>query len=151
MKKLKEIYQSIEEYFYDHPIFRKICEYVFTLLVAALSSFLYAYNFRAFVAPLVEGQNAIVTGGASGVSQIITKIAELIGIPVDQEFGNSSIGYIIQSAFYVIVNIPLLILAYKKIGKKFAIFSVINISLYFVFVIRLHNYFHNKYYKYFLE
>ena len=103
------------------------------MFIAALSSFVYAYNFRSFVAPLVEGQNAIVTGGASGVSQIIEKIAELIGIPVDQEFGNSSIGYIIQSAFYVIINVPLVILAYKKIGKKFAIFSVVNIGLYFVF------------------
>ena len=82
---------------------------------------------------MFEGQNAIVTGGASGVSQIIQKIAELVGVPVDKQIGNSSIGYIIQSAFYVIVNIPLLILAYRKIGKKFAIFSVINISLYFVF------------------
>ena len=133
MKKLKQIYKAIEDYFYDHPLFRNICECIFTLIIAATSSFIYAYNFRAFVAPLFEGQNAIVTGGASGVSQIIQKIAELVGVPVDEQIGNSSIGYIIQSAFYVIVNIPLLILAYRKIGKKFAIFSVINISLYFVF------------------
>lgn len=133
MKFLKTVYKKIENYFYDHPVLRTICECAFMLIMAIISSFVYAYNFRAFVAPLFEGQNAIVTGGASGVSQIITKIAELIGVPVDQQFGNSSIGYVIQSAFYVIVNIPLVLLAYKKIGKRFAIFSVINISLYFVF------------------
>ena len=133
MKFLKTIYKKIENYLYDHPVLRAICECVFMFIIALISSFIYAYNFRAFVAPLFEGQNAIVTGGASGVSQIITKIAELIGVPVDQQIGNSSIGYVIQSAFYVIVNFPLVILAYRKIGKRFAIFSVINIGLYFVF------------------
>lgn len=133
MKFLKKIYKNVEEYFYDNPVFRTVCDYLFTFLIACISSFVYAYNFRAFVAPLFEGQNAIVTGGASGVSQIIEKLAEIFGVPVNESIGNSSIGYIIQSAFYVIVNIPLVILAYRKIGKKFAIFSIINIGLYFVF------------------
>lgn len=133
MKIFKKIYKSIKEYFYDHPVFRTICEYLFTLLIACISSFIYAYNFRSFVAPLVESQNAIVTGGASGVSQIIEKVAEIIGIPVNELIGNSSIGYIIQSSFYVIINVPLVILAFKKIGKKFAIFTIINVGLYFVF------------------
>ena len=133
MKFFKKIYKDSEEFFYDHPIFRTICEYVFTFFIACLSSFVYAYNFRAFVAPLFEGQNAIVTGGASGVSQIIEKIAEIIGVPVHESVGNSSVGYMIQSAFYVIVNIPLVVLAYKKIGKKFAIFTIINVGMYFVF------------------
>ena len=79
MKFFKKIYKDSEEFFYDHPIFRTICEYVFTFFIACLSSFVYAYNFRAFIAPLFEGQNAIITGGASGVSQIIEKIAEIIG------------------------------------------------------------------------
>ena len=133
MEFFKKIYKGGKEFFYDHPIFRTICEYVFTFFIACLSSFVYAYNFRAFIAPLFEGQNAIVTGGASGVSQIIEKIAEIIGVPVNEAVGNSSVGYIIQSAFYVIVNIPLVLLAYKKIGKKFAIFTIINVSMYFVF------------------
>ena len=133
MKFFKKIYKNIEEFFYDHPVFRTVCEYTFTFIMACLSSFLYAYNFRAFVAPLFEGQNAIVTGGASGVSQIIEKVAEIMGVPVNELIGNSSIGYIIQSSFYVIVNIPLVILAYKKIGKKFATFTIVNVGLYFVF------------------
>ena len=133
MKFLKKIYKNIEEFFYDHPIFRQVCEYLFTLLMACLSSFVYAYNFRAFIAPLYGNQQAIVTGGASGVSQIIEKIAEIMGVPINEQLGNSSIGYIIQSAFYVIINIPLIILAFKKIGKKFALFTVINVSMYFVF------------------
>ena len=113
MKFLKKIYKNIEEFFYDHPLFRQVCDYLFTFIIACVSSFIYAYNFRSFVAPLFEGQNAIITGGASGISQIITKIAELCKVPVNELVGNSSIGYIIQSAFYVIVNIPLVILAYK--------------------------------------
>lgn len=133
MKKFKEIYKSIEEFFYDHPTFRNICEYTFTLIIATISSFLYAYNFRSFVAPIIEGHNAIVTGGASGVSQVITKICELCGVPVDNLIGNSSVGYVIQSTFYVIVNIPLFVLAFKKIGKRFALFSIVNVCLYFVF------------------
>lgn len=133
MKFLKKIYKNVEEFFYDHSTFRTICDYLFTFFIACLSSFIYAYNFRAFVAPLFEGQNAIITGGASGVSQICAKISELLGVPVNESFGNSSVGYIIQTSFYVIVNIPLIILAYKKIGKKFALFTIINVSMYFVF------------------
>ena len=139
MKKIKQTYKIIKDFTYDHPGFRLTVLYLGMTLAAALSALIFAYGYKTFVAPIVYDENGnilqnIVTGGASGVSQIIVKICDLFGVPVNKTLGSTSIGYIIQSAMYVMINVPLVFLAFNKIGKRFAIFSIVNVGLYFVFV-----------------
>ena len=134
MNFFKDKFKSTRNYLFDHPKLRLVFVYLGILLGAAASAFVFAYGYKTFVAPIEDGVPNIVTGGASGVSQIVVKICELCGVPVESLIGNTSIGYIIQSAMYVIINIPLAFLAFRKIGKRFAVFTIINVGLYFLFV-----------------
>lgn len=135
MNFFKRQIKKVRNFFFDHPGVRTVGEYLYTALGAALSALIFAYGYKTFVAPIHTDVQNIVTGGASGVSQIIVKILDLFGVPTDNLIGeNTSVGYVIQSISYVVINIPLAFLAFRKIGKRFAIFSVVNVSLYFVFV-----------------
>lgn len=135
MKFLKTQIKKVRNFFFDHPGLRIFFEYLVIAIGAALSAFIFAYGYKTFVSPIHDGVPNIVTGGASGVSQIIVKLSELFGAPVGNQIGNNtSIGYIIQSISYVLINVPLAFLAFRKIGKRFALFTIVNVVLYFVFV-----------------
>lgn len=137
MKTWKKIKKQACEFFYDHPRLRITLEYLLAGFGACLSAFVFAFSFKAFVDPIVNGNEigAIVTGGAGGLAQIVVKIFQLIGFPVNElsPFGDYW-NYVIQSAAYVIINIPVFILAYRKIGKKFGFFTIINVVTYFIIV-----------------
>ncbi|MDD6302010.1 MAG: YitT family protein [Bacillales bacterium] len=130
---LKKIKKKLSDYFYDHIKLRIFLEYVFMFMAASLSSLVYAYGYKSFVDPSSADGN-IVTGGASGIAQIITLIFEICGVDGNQAIGPTNMGYLIQSIFYIITNIPIAIIAFKSVGKKFAFFTVVNVLLYFVFV-----------------
>lgn len=131
----KKIKKDLTDYMYDHPALRVTLSYIVTILAAALSAFIYAYSYKTFVAPPnVEGATAFVTGGAGGASQVIVKICEICGMDSNYTIGNTTLGYIIQSACYVMINAPLAVLAFRKIGKQFTLFTAINIGFYFLFV-----------------
>ncbi len=135
MQQIKRLRKRIEDFFYDHDVLRTSGEYIWMFFGATLSAFLLAYGYKAFSAPTIEGveTHAFVTSGASGVSQILVKIVELCGVDTSIKIGETTtLFYLLQSGFYVIVNIPILLLAFFKIGKKFTIFSVINVLMYFV-------------------
>ena len=137
MTSWKKICKVVTEYFYDHPRFRVTFEYIFTFIGAAISATLFAFGYKALVAPLVDGKEigVIITGGASGLSQIIVKIFEICGFPINKisPFGNYWT-YMIQSVTYFLINVPIFILAYKKIGKKFGFFTIVNVGFYFLIV-----------------
>lgn len=130
---LKKLKKEATDYMYDHPTLRVIFSYTLTILAAALSAFIYAYSYKTFVAP-PTGDTTFVTGGAGGASQVIVKICEICGLDSSYEIGSTTIGYIIQSACYVLINAPLAVLSFKKIGKQFTLFTAINIGFYFLFV-----------------
>lgn len=129
----KKLKKDITDYMYDHPALRVFFSYLVTVLAAAISAFIYAYSYKTFVAP-PNGDTTFVTGGAGGASQVILKLFELFGLNSSYEIGSTTIGYIIQSACYVLINAPLAILSFKKIGKQFTLFTAINIGFYFLFV-----------------
>lgn len=119
MGKLKQIWKNIKEYYYEHPRFKMVIEYFVTLVASFFSAFIFAYGFRAFIAPQSEEIINLISGGASGISQVLVLITGLLGIKGDVNF--------LQSLFYFLINVPLFFLAYKKIGKQFAFFSIINV------------------------
>jgi uncharacterized membrane-anchored protein YitT (DUF2179 family) len=125
MAKIEQLWQSISDYLMDHPKLKALLEYAFAFFIAALSAFLQAYTFRAFIIPPVTNNEVfapLITGGISGTSQILVKIIEIFNLLPMFE------GKTIQAFLYISFNIPLFWLAFKGIGKRFAIFSLINVA-----------------------
>ncbi len=118
--KIQKLKREWSMFLLDHyPI--KVClEYLWIGLATFISAFALAYGYRTFTAP--EGVPSLISGGASGFSQVITIIINLCGF-------NSIPAKDMQSVLYFVVNIPLFILAWFKIGKKFTIISLINVAL----------------------
>ena len=80
-----------------------------------LGNFLYALGVNIFITPM-----NLYSGGVYGFSQLIRTFLNNY-IPID----NIDLAGII----YFILNIPLLFLAYKKIGKKFFINTLISVLI----------------------
>ena len=122
-KSLKERYVS---WSYEHIPAKRAIEYTVLFLVCTLSAALFSFGFRAFLQPinLVEGNPAsLVSGGVSGIAQNITIILELIfpGLP------SSWIANYLYSILYFGLNIPIFILSWFGVGKRYTIFTLINV------------------------
>ncbi len=131
MKKFAKIKRRVTNYMYDHIRVRESLNFSKGLLVATLTAILYAFGFYCFIAPAVENHatiwgSSITTGGVGGVSQVIWMISTLCG-------GTISISTM-QSIFYFVLNVPILLFAFFKIGKKFAILTLINVGLSSLFI-----------------
>ena len=89
-----------------------------------LGIFLYTLSINTFIVP-----NHLYTGGILGVSQ-------LIRTAIISSF-NLNLKFDISSAIYYLINIPLFILAYKKISKTFfarTLFTVTCSSLFLMLI-----------------
>lgn len=131
MKKISKLKRKVNNYMYDHIGLREGLNFTKGALVATFTALLYAFGFYCFIAPAAENHatvwgSSITTGGVGGVSQVIWMISSLCG-------GNISISTM-QSIFYFALNIPILIFAYFKIGKKFALLSLFNVGLSSLFI-----------------
>lgn len=116
-QKLKHEYSM---FLLDHYPIKIGLEYLWIAIATFISAFALAYGYRTFTAP--EGAPSLISGGASGFSQVLVTIINLCGF-------NSVPAKDLQSILYFVVNIPLFILAWFKIGKKFTIISLINVGL----------------------
>ncbi len=122
---------KIKNWLYDHVAVKTGLEYFWMLLVSTLSAFVFAFGFNCFMdvsGHLIADSSGnlnpapnIVSGGISGVSQVLVLFFELCGWKISDT-------HLAYSIIYFVVNVPLLILAYTKIGKRFAIFSLINVA-----------------------
>lgn len=125
MKAFKKIYKNFNEYLYEHGKVKLCFEYIVTLFFSLISAFCFAYGFRSFIAP-VSG-NPLVSGGVSGFSQVLIRLFEFL-FNGAKDYSDDTKNYL-QSILYFVVNIPLFLLAFFKIGKRFAVFSIINVVL----------------------
>lgn len=86
-----------------------------------LGAFLYAAGVNLFVVPA-----GLYTGGVMGICQVIrTLLTEYLHM----DFGAIDIAGII----YYLINIPIFILAYTKMGKKFFVKTLITVSAISIF------------------
>ena len=92
---------------------KKITKFIKEMIYVVIGSFLIAFSIAQFLLP-----NQLSTGGFSGIATIIYYISNKI-----------SIGTII-----VILNVPLLLLASFKLGKRFLLKAIIGIGLLSVIV-----------------
>lgn len=129
MGKKRPLRKKIQDHFYDHPVQKNVLSGSWAFLVTAVSSFVFAFGFRAFIAPSnmdTLGTMRLVSGGVSGIAQVFIAIVELaFGHPIE----NNGIYDIVYSALYFGINVPVFIISWRGIGKRFAILTFINVLL----------------------
>lgn len=82
----------------------------FKLLFIILGGALYAIGTNLFVEPV-----HIFNGGSVGVAQVIARFVNIDGINV-------------YAICYVLINVPLMVLAYKGVGGKFFVRTILGIA-----------------------
>lgn len=142
----KKIKHAVIDYFYDHYIQKEIVLNIFYVIVTALSGFIFAVGFKAFISPNYNavpasvsanvGVKALASCGASGVSQTIIGIMKLCGCTflIDNSYFN-----MVYWGLYLGLNIPLFLLAFFKLGKRLAIYTLLNVAFASVFGVLLPN------------
>jgi len=98
---------------------KEIMKKVFMILVA---SFLFAIAMKLIVQP-----NKFLSGGVSGLTILISRYTAI-------KLDKASIESILYSILYIIFNIPIFIFGFKKVGKQFVFYSMINVLLFSLFV-----------------
>lgn len=99
----------------------KKLETIISILGIILSAFIFAISVNTFISP-----TGMLTGGVSGISLIVGRlISGLIKENKETTFA---------SIFYFIFNFPVLVLGWKKLNKRFTIFSLIHITCTSIFL-----------------
>lgn len=132
MGKLQKIKKKTNDFLFDHPVARWLTENTYTFAFCAFSAFIFAFGFRLFISPEVTSSTTTTVvqfagGGISGLSQDVVRL--MIGI-----FGATYNEYYLQSILYMLFNIPVILLGWFGIGKRFTIYSLINVVLGALFI-----------------
>ncbi len=127
--------KKVKNYFYDHPVQNSILNNTWMILVTILSGFIFAFGFNCFIQPNFDVIPAEVANevtiyhlascGASGISQSLVTILKLCGAGF---VANDFYFNLMYWVFYFVVNVPLFFLGFFKVGKKFAIYSLLNVA-----------------------
>ena len=131
MRKKKTLRKKVDAYFYDHAVQKSILTNGFAVFVCALSGLIFAFGFRAFLAPACLPQLTasdgmkLVSGGVSGISQLIIAIADLISRGAIEGNGIYDVVY---SCLYFGLNIPIIILAFRGIGKRYTLLTLMTVG-----------------------
>jgi len=128
MFRFQKWHQRYQDFMYEHGRFRLILDYSVTFIVAVVAAFMFAYSFRGLITTTDPEADALITGGASGLAQILTLATQLLRLFPQVEAKT------FQAIFYFTLNVPLFFLAYRGIGKRFAVFSVINVIFTSLFI-----------------
>ena len=131
MNKRQRFKKKINDYKYDHIQLFEALNIAKAVLYVSFAAALYAFGFYCFVTPYVTDHttnmgSSIITGGVGGVAQVITLIAELCGATPNP--------YLMQSILYFALNVPILIFAFFKVGKKFTLTTLVNVILSSAFI-----------------
>ena len=82
------------------------------IILTIISSIIYSLNIIIFIRPINT-----LPGGVTGLSFLLNMILEPIGITIS------------SSMWIIILNLPVAILCYKAISKKFVFLSLIHVSM----------------------
>ena len=122
---IEKLREREEDFLYDHPWLKDGLHDALIFLISTLSALVFAIGFNCFMDPGTEllsanGSYALASGGVSGVSQVIVLFLELCGWKnID---ANTAI-----SVLYFVLNVPLICLGFFGVGKKFTLFTLINV------------------------
>ena len=130
---MKKFSKKLNSFAYQHIWLKYILDYGFAVLATVFSSFIFVFGMLTFLEPALSASAenvgpAMVSGGSSGAAQVIKLIIYSIFTKLDTKNER-----IILSSLYLLINIPLLILAFKGVGLRFAIFTLLNVGCVFLF------------------
>lgn len=123
MLKVIEDYKSRnKEYYSKHPHQQIVREYVHSLIAMLFSAFLFAFTYKVFLSPIstVDGVEILplISGGTAGLARTIGVLFEMGGIHDTT---------LIYSIFFAVFNVPIIYLAFRYIGFRFALFTMVNV------------------------
>lgn len=138
MQNHKSFKQRTTDWLFDHEPVKNGLTLAWTLLVLTFSAFMFAFGYKAFLNPTsivhpadpnIEPGFRIVSGGASGLSQTFIVAIYLIGkcfnggtpIVINED--------LIYSIIYFALNVPVILLAFFGIGKRFALCTLYNVGM----------------------
>jgi uncharacterized membrane-anchored protein YitT (DUF2179 family) len=125
----KEV-RKVDDYLLDHPVLKGTIDWSWSIFLNLVSAFAFAYGYRAFIAPGgttgVSSTASLISGGASGISQIILRLFQI--------FNYSGPESMFTSVCYLCINIPLFFIAFKFIGKRFFLLTAINVGATSLFI-----------------
>lgn len=124
--------KRVENFLFDHYILKAILDYLVGFFIAAIAALIFGFGFSCFISPANEGDFVLATGGVAGLTQIIALLIKIIT-------GRVFAGNLVQSVGYTVFNIPLIIFSFFKIGKRFTIFTLVNVVLTSVFISLISN------------
>jgi uncharacterized membrane-anchored protein YitT (DUF2179 family) len=144
MNKYSRVKKKAINYLYDHPKEKWILKNTYMVIMTALSALIFSFGFKAFISPNYQAFGSgdfadvaiqqLASCGASGLSQSLVSILKLAGVEWIKDGTNQ---HIVNFVFYFVINIPLFLLSWFKIGKKFTIYTILNVGLVTVFGIFL--------------
>lgn len=137
MNNFSKAKRKVQNYLFDHPVQNAFIDNFYRFLVTLFSALIFTIGFKCFIQPNYQAFSPgfvhetgmihqLASSGASGLSQSFVAILKLAGVDFIIDPNNQ---YIMNFVFYFVINIPLLILGFFKVGKKFAIYSLINVGL----------------------
>lgn len=129
MKNKQSFQEKCSSYLFNHIWLKYSLDYGGAFLASVVSAAVFAFGIVCFLNPtLSNGQTLeLVSGGSSGLAQVIASLLSVMGVNI--EAGNT----LFFSIAYLTVNLPLMILAFKGIGIRFATFTVVNVMFVFLF------------------
>ncbi len=131
MKHIKNFIESTKEktnsWLYDHLPLKHGIDFLWALIISTVSAFVFAFGFNCFVSlqTLKDGvyeTNKFVAGGVSGISQTFTLFLEICGLRF-----TSSQEHLLFSILYFVINVPVIILSFFGIGKRYTLLTLINV------------------------
>ena len=140
MKKIEKLQKRTNSFLYNHLWLKFIVDYGFALIATLFSAAIFALCINVFLDPAVlggecEGIQTLVSGGSSGAAQVLNLLFTVNGITIPN---NPSLLF---SIFYLLINLPLIYIAFRYVGKRFAIFTVINVVAVFLMTNAMHGQF----------
>jgi len=130
MKQKHSLNERYHSYLYNHLWLKFTVDYGTAFIASVLSAAIFAFGIVCFLNPtLTEGQTTLelVSGGSSGLAQVIASLLRVLGVQIEP--GNT----LFFSIAYLAVNAPLIVLAFKGVGVRFASFTLINVLFVFLF------------------
>lgn len=121
----KRFRKKLNNFMFDHYVLKEVLSNAWTWFVGLVAAAVFAFGFTCFTTPaetLPEGVKSftIVTGGVSGLSQDLALALNIFGISLGKN--------VIQAIGYLGINLPILVFAFFKLTKRFAIHTFLNVA-----------------------
>lgn len=118
----KGLKKKFDDFLFDHEGAKNTFEIIKSLLACVIAAMLYTFGYRCFMLN-TDPSLSLVAGGMSGFSQIIAKILEILKIAKPEDIATW------QPILNYLLNIPIFIIGWKFVGKRFAIFTLVTVAL----------------------